>query len=185
MKLRTLAFVIIISFPFLVRGQELQPQQICERLLAAYQSSEFSSVSPYIHSRTLRMFRTASSAIVRHAVEKYGEPAVSEFFQGENLQDLNSLSDQEYWAMIMGCTFRFAGEKPANISQPVAQFADSTGLILVYSGSASLKTAPETGPFVWHRAYSFQQEDGAWKLSSLIVDTFEASLCAFLQKKTQ
>jgi hypothetical protein len=168
----------------LVRAQELQPSEICEHLLAAYQTSDFASVSPYVHSRTLKEFRAASSAIVFHATEKYGEPALVEFFQGANLRDLDSLSDEDYWATVMACTFRSAGEKPTNITQPVAQSADNTGLVLVYAGNAALKTAPEAGSFVWHRAYSFQREDGVWKLSSLIVDTFEASLCAFLQNKS-
>jgi hypothetical protein len=83
----------------------------------------------------------------------------------------------------MAAALRFAEEKPANITEPVAQFADSTGLVLVYSGKAALRTAPDAGSFVWHRAYSFQQENGAWKLYSLIVDEFEASLCAFLESK--
>jgi hypothetical protein len=181
---RSLVWIVTISLPMVVRAQELQPSEICERLLAAYQTSDFSRVSPYVHSRTLKEFRVASSAIVSHATEKYGEPALVEFFQGANLRDLDSLSDEGYWATVMACTFRSARENPTNIAQPVAQFADNNGLVLVYAGKAGLKTAPEAGSFVWHRAYSFQRENGIWKLSSLIVDTFEASLCAFLQNRS-
>jgi hypothetical protein len=182
MKLRSLLIGLWAAYlPILAPAQALEPSQICERLLAAYQTSDFSSVSPYVHSKTLKVFRNASSLIIGHAAEKYGEAPLVEFFEGTNLRELDSLSDEDYWATVMAHAMRFAGEKPRNITQPIAQFGNETGLVFVYSGTTLLKTAPEAGSFVWHRAYCFQEENGAWKLSSLVVDTFEASLCAFLQ----
>jgi hypothetical protein len=73
-----------MSCPVLVQAQNLEPTQIGEHLLAAYQTLDFSSVSPYVHTETLKMFRRTSSDVIRRAVEKYGEAPLVEFFGGES-----------------------------------------------------------------------------------------------------
>jgi hypothetical protein len=70
---------LAIFLPAAAEAQEVAPSQIFDRFASAYQTLNFSEVSSYIHSRTLGKYRETTSAIIKHAVEKYG---VDEFFQG-------------------------------------------------------------------------------------------------------
>lgn len=182
--MKRLLIYLIILLPSAAKAQQPGPRQIFDRFVLAQQTLNFSDVAPCIHSRTLSMYRETTSAVIKHATEKYGEDAVVEFFQGTPLGDLKSFSDQKYWAFVMASSIQFSTEKSLAKIAPVGEFWENqTRLFLVYPVSRSLVTAPEMGSFRGHVVYSFEQENGVWKMTSFVPGTFEATLYWFLRQK--
>ncbi|MEY2527390.1 MAG: hypothetical protein QOE73_2161 [Verrucomicrobiota bacterium] len=180
---KTLLICLAALLPAAAKAQ-LNPQQIFDRYVTAHQTLNFSEVAPYIHSHTLSIYRKTTSAVIKHAVDKFGEDAVVEFFQGTPLLDLNSFSDKQNWAFVMASSQQFSTEKPRGAVAPVAEFWDGpTQYFLVYPAGRSLLTAPEMGSFKAHLAYGFEQENGIWKMRSFVPNAFEAALYWYLQRK--
>jgi hypothetical protein len=170
--------------PAVAKAQQPNPQQIFDRYVAAHQTLNFSEVAPYIHSRTLAIYRKTTSAVIKHAVDKFGEDAVVEFFQGTPLSDLKSFSDKQYWAFVMASSQQFSTDKPCPTMAPVAEFWEGpTRYFLVYPAGRSLVTAPEMGSFRAHIACGFEQENGMWKMETFAAPAFEAALYWYLQRK--
>src|ERR1700704_6667002 len=174
---------LAVFFPVVASAQQITPRQIYDRLVVASQTLNFSDVSPYIHTRSLKAYRSATSAVLKHAAEKYGADALVEFFQGATLQDLEGLSDQEYWAFLMASSLQFTTEKPTKADAPVAEFMEGAQVGLLYPGSGRCGAAPEAGLFSTRVVYCFEQEEGVWKMISFLPNKFERSLSEFLQKR--
>jgi hypothetical protein len=110
--------------------------------------------------------------------------ALVEFFQGTPLNDLESFSDREYWAFVMASSLQFSTEKPIAAIAPIGELKDGESrVLLVYPVRRSLVTAPELGLFPGHVVYGFERENGTWKMTSFLPNTFEATLYWFLQQK--
>jgi hypothetical protein len=84
----------------------------------------------------------------------------------------------------MASSLQFVPEKPIATIAPIAEFREGeTRLFLVYPVTRSLLTAPELGSFPAHVVYGFEQEQGAWKMTSFLPNLFETTLYWYLRQK--
>ncbi len=183
MKLRDLICFVTMLLPIATEAESLDPRQIVDRFVIAHETLKFSDVSSYIHSQTLKSYRTVTSAVIKHAVDRYGVEPIVAFLQGTTLDELQSFSDQEYWAFVMASSLQFNIEKPVKTAVPEAEFMESGRRFLVYPAAGTLITAPEIGFFPTHPVYGFEQEQGVWKMTTFMPGLFEATLYEFLRKK--
>jgi hypothetical protein len=175
---------LAVLFPLPVIAQELRPQQIMDRFFNAHRDLRFLDMAPYVHSKTLKIYRSTTGAIIRHAVDEFGIEAVTEFFQGTSPQELERFSDREYWAFVTASSAQFSVDKPVPVLAPIAELKEGADrILLVFPAQRRLVTAPEMGVFGGHNVYIFEQEDGAWKLISFFPQTFESTIYSYLRQK--
>jgi hypothetical protein len=182
MKLKHVLFLVTF-LPAAIQAEPLSPREIHDQFIIACQTLNLSDISPYIHTSALRAYRETTSAVIKHAVEKYGTDPVVAFFQGTTLQDLQTFSDREYWAFVMASSLQFTADTPAIAIAPRAEFTEGNRFFMVYPTTRSLSTAPEVGSFPTHVAYGFEQEEGSWKMISFFPDMRERTLYSFVRQK--
>lgn len=170
---------LAVFLPAAVLAQQLSPKEIVNSIVVAEQTLNFSDVSPYVHTGVLKRYREVTSLIIKHAQEKYGADAIVKFLQGATPEELESLSDREYWALMMAASLQFTSEKPLQTVQPVSEFVDVGQFFLVYPGTIRPMMAPEAGVFLKYDVLGFRQEEGSWKLNTLLAGWLETSLYQF------
>jgi hypothetical protein len=163
-------------------AQQPSPREILDQYAIAHRTLNFSEVVPYIHTRTLSVYRETTSVIIKHAIEKFGNEALVQFFQGTTLDDLKSFSDQQYWAFVMASSLQFSNENQVPQLKPVGEIMEGRRLLLDCPVPHSFVTAPELGTFRRDLVFAFEQENGSWKMVSFATGKFEATLYWFLQK---
>lgn len=75
---------------------QLTPKEIVNSIVAAERTLNFSTVSAYVQTSTLKRYRECASSLLKHAQEKCGADAIAKFLQGATPEQLESLSDREY-----------------------------------------------------------------------------------------
>ena len=183
MKVRELICFVTVLLPVATNAESLDPRQIVDRFVIAQETLKFSDVSPYIHSQTLKSYRSVTWVVIKHALDRYGADPIVAFFQGTTLEELQFFSDQEYWAFVMASSLQFNIEKPVKTTIPESEFMEGGRRFLVYPAAATLITAPEIGFFPTHPVYGFELEQGLWKMTTFMPGLFEANLYEFLRRK--
>jgi hypothetical protein len=176
---------LLIFVPFAAPAQEqLSPNQIVDRLATAFETLDFSEVSVYIRPLTLTKYRETTSGAIQHAVDRFGEAPLVEFFQGTTLKDLQLYSDRDYWAFVMASSLQFDHEKLVSSRIPETQFWEKDRYFLVYPARRTMVTAPETGIFPSHVVLGFVHEQRDWKMISFMPRQFESTLYTFLAQRS-
>ena len=175
-----LLFFTQFALAQLAQAQSPSPSEVFDRFVMAHKTLKFFEVAPYVHPGALAEYRKTTWAVVGHAVEKYGGGAVRDFFQGATSDELQAMSDQDYWAFVMASAQQFSTENPIANIRPLSQFFEGSKLCLVYPATGSLATAPECGSYPMHFVYEFEQERGVWKIASFESSNFEKTLYWFL-----
>ena len=181
---RSIALFLISSFAVTAaQGKDLSPRQIVERYFAAYKTLRFSEVAPYVHPQALAEYRRTTSAVIKHARERFGEDAIVAFFQGTTLRQLEAASDADYWAFVMASSTQFSTEQPIMAAPPDGEVRESDNkILLVYPIRSSLVTAPELGLFPSHAVFPFERDGGIWRIAWYAAPRFEATLHWYLRQ---
>jgi hypothetical protein len=184
MILKSIVTILISYFAVAtVRGEDLTPTQIMERYMAAQKTLRFSEVAPYVHPRALADYRRTTSAVIRHAVERFGEDAIVAFFQGTTLRRLEASSDADYWAFVMASSMQFSTERPIMAVAPEGEVKQGDKrILLVYPVRASLATAPELGLFNAHTVCTFERDGGVGRMAWYAAPMFEETLYWYLRQ---
>ena len=176
-------YVSLLLHP-LASGQSLEPGQIVDKYVLAHQTLNFSEVAPYVHSHTLAAYRQITTSVINRAIRSDGSKAIMTFFQGTPVEELGSLSDQEYWAFLMASSLQFNLQRPEPARRPLAQFWENPfRLSLVYRGSGIILGAPEFGRIPGDMVFTFEQENGGWKMVTFTPNVFETTLHWYLEQR--
>ena len=182
-------FKLILSITFSsfllvqARGEALTPREIMQRYFGAYKTLQFSEVAPYVDAGALAEYRRATSAVIAHARDKFGEDALVTFFQGTPLERLKAASDADYWSFVMASALQFSTERPVMNARPEGEVVlNSNNVLLVYPVQSTLATASELGTFHGRAVYTFNRDSGGWQLETFAPVMFESALYSYLRQ---
>lgn len=182
--LNAIATVLISCFAVATaHAKDLTPTEIMKRYLAAQKTLRFSEVAPYVHPQALAEYRKTTSAVIKHAAERFGEDAIVAFFQRTTLSRLEAASDADYWSFVMASSMQFSTERRMVAAAREGEVKEGENrILLVYPLRRSLGSAPELGLFDASVVFAFERNNGIWRMVCYDAPTFEASLYWYLRQ---
>ncbi|MGJ8697812.1 MAG: hypothetical protein ACSHYF_15955 [Verrucomicrobiaceae bacterium] len=173
---RLLAIALFLGFSIAARSEDVKsPKDLLMAFVSATGNSDFESVVDDVHPLMLKSFKEHTATIVEAAVKDYSEQAVLTAFHGlESLEELDGLSDKEFWVYVMSNVYsihpEFDGTKGIDV---VGNVQDGNFLYVLYRRDGDLKSTDKIEKLKSPRTFTFRKNEERWCYWSFAVSAVE------------
>lgn len=180
MKFILLPLIALSTFTHLHAKEEDKktPEDLTRLYYAQRSVYNYDSLVDHMHPRTLRRFKELTNRIIESLIKRESEAAVFEAFEGVNsLEELNELSEKNFWVYVMGTISSYSEEKEwKNEIQYISSVEDGDYLYALHRFSSDLDSTPEDEKLQSPRTITLKKDGDEWKYHSFQIRSVERYL---------